>query len=110
MTHRKDVGARAPPIGANLSGLVCRTASMPPPLPLLSPLPPRIRTSGQPHKRYGVKHSRANGAAPEAVGGWIIIRRGGRRGRGDDLHPVQIEQRLERTVRETRLTKWIAPD
>ena len=101
---QKVVDGRPAPIGANLSGLVCRTASMPPPLPLLSPLPPRIKASSQPHKRYGIKHDRANAAATQAVSGWRIVRRGsgGRRGRGDDFRGGQI-QRLERPLRETRL-------
>ena len=94
-----------------VSGLACKAAFVPPPLPLLSPLPPRIKASSQPHKRYGIKHDRANAAATQAVGGWRIVRRGsgGRRGRGDDFRGVQI-QRLERTLRETRLPAWIAPD
>src|SRR6202012_1428880 len=102
---------RPAPIGANLSGLACKAASMPPPLALLSPLPPRIKASRQPHKRYGIKHDRANAAATQAVGGWRIVRRGsgGRRGRGDDFRGVQIEQRLERSLRETRQTAWVAP-
>ena len=97
------------PIGANLSGLGYKAASTPVPLPLLSPLPPRIKASGQPHKRYGINHNRANAAAPEAVGGRLIIRRGsgGRRGRGDDRHAVPIGQRLERPNREARLPAWL---
>ena len=54
-----------------VSGLACKAASMPPPLPLLSPLPPRIKASSQPHKRYGIKHDRANAVATQAVGGWL---------------------------------------
>jgi len=95
-----------------VSGLACKAAFMPPPLPLLSPLPPRIKASGQPHKRYGIKHDRANAAATQAVGGWLIISRGsgGRRGRGDDFRTVPIQQRLERPIQETRPHAWIAPD
>src|ERR1700752_3177480 len=111
LATRKVVDGRPSPIGANLSGLACKAAFMPPPLPLLSPLPPRIKASSQPHERYGIRHDRANAAATQAVGGGLIVRRGrgGRRGRGDDFRGVQI-QRLERTLRETRLPAWIAPD
>ena len=59
LATRKVVDGRPAPIGANLSGLACKAAFMPPPLPLLSPLPPRIKASSQLHKRYGIKHDRA---------------------------------------------------